>query len=231
MTTGNSTPGRLHYELIRSLVEMCSIPSRDELKTRLGCVSSDELDQVFEALAELHGVVLHPSSHDVWAIHPFSLAPTLFLVEAGDKKWWANCAWCALGIAVLVGEPCRITSTLGAEGQRIQLEVAEGGVNPSNVVVHFPIAMTQAWDNVVYTCSMMLLFNDEAQVADWCARHQLPRGDVQPVATVLELAKRWYGEHLNPEWTKKSTAEARDIFAGLGFTHPVWSLPSTEERF
>jgi hypothetical protein len=48
---------------------------------------------------------------------------------------------------------------------------------------------------------------------------------------VLELAKRWYGEHLRPDWKKKSTAEAQAIFADLGFTHPVWSLPSTHQRF
>jgi hypothetical protein len=66
---------------------------------------------------------------------------------------------------------------------------------------------------------------------DWSARHRIPTGDVQPVSKVLELAKRWYGEHLRPDWKKKSTAEAQAIFADLGFTHPVWSLPSTHQRF
>ena len=50
-------------------------------------------------------------------------------------------------------------------------------------------------------------------------------------AKVLELAKRWYGEYLRPDWTKKSVAEARAIFTELGFTHPVWSLPLQEGRF
>jgi hypothetical protein len=77
----------------------------------------------------------------------------------------------------------------------------------------------------------MLLFRDENHVADWSARHRIPRGDIQPVATVLELAKRWYGEHLSPDWTKKSIEEARAIFADLGFAHPVWSLSSTQGRF
>lgn len=206
------------------------MPSRDELQARLGC-SSEELDRAFEDLAGLHGVVLHPSSHDVWAIHPFSLAPTPFLVESGEKKWWGNCAWCSLGIAVLVGGPCFITTTLGAESEQVRLTVENGQVNRNDLVVHFPIPMTRAWDNVVYTCSTMLLFRDENHVAEWSARHRIPRGDVQPVPKVLELAKRWYGEHLRPDWTKKSIAEARAIFADLGFAHPVWSLPSQEGRF
>jgi hypothetical protein len=230
MTQPNKRPGQLHYELSRGLVEACSIPSRDELQARLNCSPAD-LDRAFEELAEAHGVVLHPASHRVWAIHPFSLAPTPFLVESGNKKWWGNCAWCSLGIAVLVGGSCVITTTLGAESERVQLTVQDGQLNRSDLVVHFPIPMMQAWDNVVYTCSTMLLFKDEEPVAEWSARHGIPRGDIQPVTKVLELAKRWYGEHLRPDWKKKSLAEARAIFAALGFVHPVWSLPSQDGRF
>lgn len=92
MSHTSSRPGRLHYELIRSLVESAAIPPDNELQARLDC-SMAELDRAFEELAELHGVVLHPASRRVWAIHPFSLAPTTFLVESGSKMWWGNCAW------------------------------------------------------------------------------------------------------------------------------------------
>jgi hypothetical protein len=223
--------GRLHHELIRSLLETGSIPSRDELQARLGCGSSRELDRAFEELAEAHGVVLHPGSSRVWAIHPFSLAPTPFLVESGAKKWWGNCAWCSLGITVLAGAPCTITTTLGAERHQVQLSVENGRLSRTDLVVHFPIPMAQAWDNVIYTCSTMLLFEDENQVVEWCSRHRIPRGDIQPVTAVLELAKRWYGEHLRPDWTKKSIAAAGAIFTELGFVHPIWSLPQKDDRF
>jgi Alkylmercury lyase len=226
-----SSAGRLHFELLRGLVDNGALPSREELQARLACASSEELDRTFDELADLHGVVLHPGSREVWAIHPFSLAPTPFLVESGDKRWWGNCAWCSLGIAVLVGGRSVITTTLGAETEQIQLTVDHGVLDRTDLVVHFPIPMTRAWDNVVYTCSLMLLFEDEGQVDSWCARHRLPRGDVQPVARVFELAKRWYGQHLDPHWTKKSLAEARSLFTELGLVHPVWSLPASDGHF
>jgi hypothetical protein len=230
MTDLRERAGRLHYELVRELVDSCAIPSHDDLRARMG-LSSDELDLAFDALADVHGVVLHPGNRDVWAIHPFSLAPTLFLVESGGKKWWGNCAWCSLGIAVLAGGCCTITTTLGADGEQVRLTVEDGQVSPSDLVVHFPIPMTRAWDNVVYTCSTILLFKDDKSVTEWSARHRIPRGDVQPVRKVLELAQRWYGEHLRPDWTKKTVAEARVIFGELGFAHAVWSLPAEEGRF
>jgi alkylmercury lyase-like protein len=230
MARPGARSGRLHYELIRSVVETCRLPSREALQAALNC-SSLELASTFEELAELHGLVLHPANREVWVIHPFSLAPTTFLVECGNRKWWGNCAWCSLGIAVLVGRRCVITSTLGAEGEQVRLAVENGRVDRNDLVVHFPIPMTQAWDNVIYTCSTMLLFNDEHQVDGWSARHGIARGDVQPVANVLELSKRWYGEYLSPDWTKKSVDDARALFVELGFTHPIWHLPSEDGRF
>ena len=230
MPQAGTLSGRLHHELIRGLVSSCAIPSHVELQALLGC-STAELQRAFEELAEQHGVLLHPGTHRVWSIHPFALAPTVFLVESGRRSWWGNCAWCSLGIAVLVGEPCVITTTLGAEGEQVRLTVADGRVDRTDLLVHFPVPMKLAWDNVLYTCSTLLLFRDADQVADWCARRRIPRGDIQPVARVLELSKRWYGEHLRPDWTKKSIDEARAIFADLGFTHPVWELPAGEGRF
>ena len=126
---------------------------------------------------------------------------------------------------------CDVTTTLGAEGEQVTLTVADGRLSRTDLVVHFPIPMTRAWDNVVYTCSTMLLFKEAAHVADWCARHQIPQGDIQPVTKVLELAQRWYGGYLDPAWKKKTVAEARVIFTGLGLTHPVWELPEQTGRF
>ena len=223
-------PGILHYELLRGLVDDGVLPSRDVLQARLEC-SSAELDLTFEALAAEHGVVLHPGSHRVWAIHPFSLAPTTFLVQSGGRTWWGNCAWCSLGIAALVGGTCTITTALGAEGEQITLTVTDGQLDRSDLVVHFPVPMTQAWDNVVYTCSVMLMFRSAGDVAEWSERHRIPLGDIQPVTTVMALARRWYGEHLRRDWKKRSVAEARALFAELGLTHPVWSLPIEEGRF
>ena len=230
MAQTNMGSGRLHYELIRALVDTCSVPSEAELCDRLSC-SAIELGAVFDELAEQHGVVLHPNSHRVWAIHPFSLAPTPFFVQARDRRWWGNCAWCSLGIAALLDSPCTITSSLGAEGKRVVVSVANGRVSPGDLLVHFPIPMTRAWDNVVYTCSTMLFFRDEQQVRDWSHRHRIAVGDLQPLSRVLELSQRWYADYLRPDWRKKSVDEARAIFADLGFNHPVWHLGSTSGRF
>ncbi|WP_425148341.1 hypothetical protein [Deinococcus sp.] len=48
---------------------------------------------------------------------------------------------------------------------------------------------------------------------------------------MYDFAREWYGQHLNPQWRKWTTDEARAIFQRHGFGGPIWELPSGGERF
>lgn len=224
------THGVLHAAIGRHFIDRGTAPSIAEL-SRQFALDDAVVSEALRALADYHGVVLHPTSGEIWAMHPFSAAPTLFWVESEGRGWWGNCAWCSLGIVALLGADARITTRLGGEASTVTVQIANGAVTTPDYVVHFPIPMTQAWDNVMYTCSCMLLFESSAAVDRWCARHAIPRGDVQPLSNVWAFAQAWYGRHLDPDWTKWTTEEARALFGRFGLTGPTWALPVTPERF
>ncbi len=220
----------LHYQILKHFVEFGHAPCPSDLAFALDA----PIERVAEGLIELqeyHGVVLHPGTSDIWAAHPFSASPTSFWVENGRGGWWANCAWCAMGVVTLVGGTAMVTTTLGAESKQVTFRVVDGALESNDLFVHFPVPMARAWDNVVYTCSLQLLFESEDVIADWCARHRVPRGNIQPLARVLEFAKVWYGQHLNPNWTKWSAAQAAAVFEQFGLTGPTWQLPVASGRF
>ncbi|MEL6527495.1 MAG: alkylmercury lyase family protein, partial [Chloroflexota bacterium] len=147
------------------------------------------------------------------------------------KEYWGNCAWCSLGVAALLKQDCTITTVLGADRQQVEIHVKEGELVEKEYVVHFPIPMTQAWDNVTYTCSTMLLFENAEDVARWSKQHRIAQGDVQPIDTIWQFSKVWYGNHLNPQWEKWTNAQAADIFQQFGLTHPIWHIPQSDTRF
>ena len=157
--------------------------------------------------------------------------PAGFVVRTAEREYWGNCAWCSLGVTALLDRDVSIVTTLGADRRQVEIHVRDGRVVETEYYVHFPIPMTRAWDNVIYTCSTMLLFDSEAEVDRWCRRHRIAKGDVQPIERVWELSKVWYGDHLNPEWKKWTTAQAKEIFRRFGLVHPVWRLPDSDERF
>ncbi len=219
----------LHYYLIRHIVDHGFAPDNKEIANHFG-VHEEQVVEGLLSLQEIHGVVLHPNEPKVWVIHPFSLAPTNFFLQSARQKWWSNCAWCSLGAAALIAEDLTIRTTIGSESESLEIAVKNGVIN-DDLVVHFPIPMKNAWDNVIYTCSTMLFFSSEQEVDAWCDQHQIPKGDVQPISKIWPFAQKWYGNHLDPDWKKWTSEEAQEIFKEFELTHPVWKLEGTHERF
>lgn len=224
------TNSNLHYSILKGIIDKGFAPSIEDLATTLNTNKEDVINGLYE-LQEYHGVVLHPDQPKIWAIHPFSLAPTNFYVKSNKGEWWGNCAWCSLGLAALVKDDVKITTTIGAETKQIEISIVNGEIQEKNLYIHFPIPMKNAWDNVVYTCSNMLVFENEDQINEWTKKHNVPKGDVQPIETIWNFSKKWYGNHLNPEWTKWTIGEAKEIFREFELENKIWDLGTSNERF
>lgn len=220
----------LHQTIISFFLERRRPPTIREVASHFRC---DEVAarNGLRVLAENHGVVLHPNTDEIWVAHPFSAAPTTFVVNSRNRKWWGNCAWCSLGVAQLAGGTATIETRIGALDEQATIRIENGKIIDTDFVVHFPIPMRQAWDNVIYTCSIMLLFRNEAQVDDWCATRGIPKGDVRRIEHIWTFAAEWYGRHADADWIKWSTREATEIFSRHNLTGPIWTLSTETGRF
>ncbi|MEM7500679.1 MAG: alkylmercury lyase family protein [Pseudomonadota bacterium] len=220
----------LHFVIVDAFLKHGFAPTVEELARNFN-VNQTRMCDALRSLQDYHGVVLHPDSCEVWVIHPFSTVPTGFLVSSGEREWWGNCAWCSLGLAAIAKQPVVIKTSPGYDRPVVELAISDGELHNDSFVVHFPTPMSQAWDNVIATCSMMLLFDDEAHVDEWCAKHGKQRGDVRPVQQIWRFAKEWYGKHADPDWRKPSAAEAAELFARHGLDGPIWTLPEQDRHF
>ena len=238
MHHGSRTPIRplamnnssLHQAIIGFFLAHQRAPTGAELASHFRCDQA-QVRSALKALADDHGVVLHPTSDEIWVAHPFSAAPTTCVVRSDRCAWWGNCVWCSLGLAHLAGGTATIETRLGAMDELVTVRLVNGKILDKDFVVHFPIPMQQAWNNVVYTCSVMLLFRDESQVGAWCASRGIPKGDVRPIEQIGNFAAEWYARHADPNWTKWSVAEAAAMFHRHGLTGPVWAMPVEAGRF
>ena len=220
----------LHEAIITGFLTRQRAPTVAELAARFGCDDA-QARQALRTLAEHHGVVLQPHTDEVWIAHPFSAAPTTCVVQSGSRTWWGNCAWCALGVAHLAGGTATIETRLGAIAESAVIRIEDGKLLDTDYVVHFPIPMKNAWDNVLYTCSVQLLFRDEAQVDAWCATRGIAKGDVRPLEQIWNFSRQWYGRHADADWTKWMVREAISIFARHHLDGPVWTMAEVGARF
>jgi hypothetical protein len=224
------TNSNLHYSIIKGIIDNGFAPNVDDLSTLLIATES-EIIEGLNNLQDYHGVVLHPNEPKIWVIHPFSLAPTNFYVTSRKGEWWGNCAWCSLGIAALLKDDVKITTTIGAETKQTEINIINGEIQDKNYFIHFPIPMKNAWDNVIYTCSNMLIFENEKQIDGWTKKHNIPKGDIQTIENVWNFSKKWYGNHLNPDWTKWTIEEAKEMFRKFELKDRIWLLEDSKERF
>ncbi len=227
----NLDVSHLHYTLIKEIISNGYSPTIESL-SKIFHRSKEDIIKCLKDLQEYHGVVLHPKTSEVWIIHPFSLSPTNFWVKSNQGQWWGNCAWCSLGIAAIINSDVTITTTLGGENKQISIEIKDGEIiSDKTLFIHFPIAMKNAWDNVIFTCSVMQIFSCESDVDDWCKRHNYTKGDVQPIENIWNFAKIWYGNHLSQNWTKWTNEQAKSIFEQFNLTNDIWKIPQTNKTF
>ena len=215
---------------MKHIIEFGIAPKIDDI-SKLFHIGRNEIIEALIELEKYHGVVLHPKSSEVWVIHPFSTAPTNFWIESESGSWWGNCAWCSLGAAALIDTDLTITTTFGGESKQVVIEIKDGKIQNKNLFIHFPIPMIKAWDNVTFTCSTMLVFETLTEIENWCKRHAINIGDVQPIDKVWEFSKVWYGNHLDQNWVKWSVDEAKGIFQRFELNNPIWDMPSDTGRF
>lgn len=226
-----SALSRVHYELIQGLIEQGACPTNEDLSRRMG-IAPVQVEELLHALANIHGVVLHSHVCEPWIVHPFSLTPTINWIEGKEYGWWAPCVWCALGVAALVRGKVQVHTRYGGEAESLVIPVVDGQlVGFEEVVVHFAIPPSKAWDNVHQHCSMVLPFRRADDIGTWCKRHSLPHGEAVPLHQVVRLAQLWYGSHANSDWRKWTLAEAQTIFHQAGLISEFWELRVRSGKF
>ena len=113
------------------------------------------LEKVENAFASLHKKrLLVPEPGDPSRIRmapPFSGVETPFRVRVGDKLYYANCAWDALGIPAALHQDAVVDASDGHSGEPIRLEIRDGQPVSQPCVIHFAVPAAHWWDDIIYT--------------------------------------------------------------------------------
>ncbi len=213
----------LRGALTRSIAELGHAPTC----LHLAEMCDYTLPEVQASLARLqhaHCLQLHPGTHEPWVVHPFALSPGSCWVDTEARGWWANCLYCAMGIAAAVGTSADIHTRIGGESETLTVRIRDGHVDDGTLLFHLSTPFRHWWDNVIHACATFQPFRSEDEIDDWCRRHALPMGAVMASADLWDFAKDWYGDYISEPWRKRTDAEASSVFARHGLTGHFWAL-------
>jgi hypothetical protein len=82
---------------------------------------------------------------------PFSGVETQHRVLVGERLYFANCSWDALGIPAALHGEGEVFSRCEQTLQPIRLPVTRDGPDPQPVVAHFAVPAAKWWADLVYT--------------------------------------------------------------------------------
>ncbi|NUP12301.1 MAG: hypothetical protein HOW73_40160 [Polyangiaceae bacterium] len=147
-------------------------------------------------------------------------------MRTAGRGYWANCLYCAFGIAAALDCDAVVTTRYGGEDEVARYDVRRGTgvVPPSSDVFHLSTPPARWWDNVIFACSSFQPFRSEADVDRWCRDHALPRGAIMSLGALWAFARDWYGSYLSTPWRKRSPAEAQALFTRHGLIGPFWRI-------
>ena len=114
-------------------------------------ISIEEAGEYYKELDNRHAFFLDPGTLNIRMAWPFSATPTDFKVHANGRTYYANCAWDMLGVPALLQCDAVMDAKFTESNEPIQLEVKDGKVTNSELLIHFPVAFSRWYDDLVFT--------------------------------------------------------------------------------
>jgi hypothetical protein len=132
----------------RRLVEEARPPTAPEMAVELGIATRD-IEESLQRLADGHVLVLAPGTPYIWMANPFSAIPTPFEVEVGDRLYFGNCIWDALGISACLHADAHIRTFCPDCSAPLSLDVRDGKLEASaEGVIHFAVPAARWWEDI-----------------------------------------------------------------------------------
>jgi hypothetical protein len=141
----------------RAFIAGRATPTVESVATELR-VPEDDVAAAFDRLAGAHVIVLVPGTRDLMMSAPFAGRPTDFVVTAGERTYYANCVWDALGVAAMLvgaGQPidADVHTTCADCGASLGVGIRDAAVraDPAGAVAHFAVPAARWWADIGFT--------------------------------------------------------------------------------
>jgi hypothetical protein len=97
-------------------------------------------------------IVLAPGTDEIWMAAPFSALATPFRVHVGERAYWGNCIWDALGIVALLGGTGSVRFNCPDCGDPLAIDVRDREpITGDDLLVHFAVPAARWWEDIGFT--------------------------------------------------------------------------------
>jgi hypothetical protein len=150
MTERHDRDGEVRSAVYRHLVETSAAPSVSDIERHLG-MTRPEILAAYQRLFARRVLVVGADGETIVMAPPFSGVPTQHRVAVGNREYFANCAWDALGIPAALHAPAIVRSRCEQSGEPLTILVDRDGPAPEPCVAHFAVPAALWWRDIGFT--------------------------------------------------------------------------------
>jgi len=141
---------RVKLAVYRHFAETGRRPEVDEVADLAGLPAAEVL-AAYGSLRAQRLLLLEADGAGIRMAPPFSGVPTQHQVDVDGVRYFANCAWDALGIPAALRRPGRVNSRCEESREPLALAVSPDGPGPSSWLFHCLVPAARWWDDLVFT--------------------------------------------------------------------------------
>jgi hypothetical protein len=131
-------------------IELGRAPTADEVASAAASTQAD-VQCGWRRLHDAHALVLNAAATEIRMANPFSAVPTAYRVYAGERWWYANCAWDAFGVCAALHVDGRIETSCPDCGEPLAVEVCDQRPSDPSLLFHCLVPAAHWWDDIVFT--------------------------------------------------------------------------------
>ena len=103
------------------------------------------------ALQANHHIGLFPDRDEAWIANPFSAVPTEYPVDTERGRYWAACAWDALGVPAMLGIDGWTDTRCAGCDTPLSFGVRNGVLEGDEGLIHLVVPLREAWNDIGFT--------------------------------------------------------------------------------
>jgi hypothetical protein len=141
---------RIKLAIYRHFADAASPPTVADIAKSTGA-APDDIRASYARLFARRVLVIEPDGETIRMAPPFSGIETQHRVHIEEKRYFANCAWDALGIPAALHRPALVESRCEQSGEPLSLDVSIAGPEASDWLFHCAVPAAKWWQDIRYT--------------------------------------------------------------------------------
>jgi hypothetical protein len=221
------SPGELRKFVFDRFLKTARAPLVEELMQQFQ-MGRDEVVQRLEELQAAHHILLLPGTGRILMANPFSNLPTPFRVSSNSLQYFANCAWDAVAMHLVLNREVRVSSHCHHCGAPIEFGLNRGAGTPNegaDVVIFLGTPVSNWYENLVVTCSnTMVFFSSRVHLDEWQRTHPGWEGATLSVDQTIEVVRPISTGRATLDYQMPSRAELMTHRKSIGRSGAFWTF-------